>query len=156
MSCWPTPSILVQVRESLLVCTLGARRLQRHVHLMFWSQLVDLMRSINGKCQRRTAYAAQVLMIKFRGAFRAMLLSQLNRGELLPPPGTASLTGAVNCIESERMVWNVKLFDRYARGSGVATYLAQYMRGRTHWQSSIAKVKTIGSCSIPAAKQRAS
>jgi hypothetical protein len=71
----------------------------------------------------------KVLMIKFRGKFRAMLLEKLDRGELVVPPDTteARLRGLLNKLG--RTVWNVKILDRYDHGEGVATYLANYLKG---------------------------
>jgi hypothetical protein len=71
----------------------------------------------------------KVLMIVFRGKFRALTLKALQQGELrLPPPTTAnSWIGALNRLG--RVPWNVKVFDRYQHGRGVARYLARYMRG---------------------------
>lgn len=71
----------------------------------------------------------KVLMVKFRGKLRAKLIEKLDRGELVVPRDTteARLRGLLNKIG--RMVWNVKILDRYEHGSGVATYLAQYLKG---------------------------
>jgi len=71
----------------------------------------------------------KVLMIKFRGKLRAKLIEKLDAGELVVPPDTteARLRGLLNKIG--RMVWNVKILERYDHGSGVATYLAHYLKG---------------------------
>lgn len=71
----------------------------------------------------------KVLMIKFRGKFRAMLLEKLATGELKVPPDTtaARLRGLLNKLG--RMVWNVKILERYDHGVGVTTYLANYLKG---------------------------
>lgn len=71
----------------------------------------------------------KVLMIKFRGKLRAMLLERLSKGELKVPPRitTAQLRGLLNRLG--RTIWNVKLLDRYEHGRGVATYLAHYLKG---------------------------
>ncbi len=71
----------------------------------------------------------KVLMIKFRGKFRAMLLEKLAKGELKVPPSTtpAKLRGLLNLLG--RTVWNVKILERYDYGDGVATYLANYLKG---------------------------
>lgn len=71
----------------------------------------------------------KVLMIKFRGKLRWLLLRQLEQGELKVPKGTSVAYWRSQLHRVGRVVWNVKLFDRYAHGGGVATYLAQYMRG---------------------------
>lgn len=71
----------------------------------------------------------KVLMIKFRGKFRAMLLEKLRRGELVVPPDTseARLRSLLNKLG--RTTWNVKILQRYEHGNGVATYLASYLKG---------------------------
>jgi hypothetical protein len=71
----------------------------------------------------------KVLMIKFRGKLRAKLIEKLDRGELVVPPDTseAKLRGLLNKIG--RIVWNVKILERYDHGRGVATYLAHYLKG---------------------------
>lgn len=71
----------------------------------------------------------KVLMIKFRGKFRAMLLEKLRRGELVVPPDTseARLRGLLNRLG--RTTWNVKILQRYDHGDGVVTYLANYLKG---------------------------
>jgi hypothetical protein len=71
----------------------------------------------------------KVLMIKFRGKFRAMLLEALARGELKVPPGTTLAQWRRELNRVGRMVWNVKILERYDHGSGVAKYLARYLKG---------------------------
>ena len=68
-------------------------------------------------------------MIKFRGKFRAMLLEKLRRGELVVPADTtaARLRSLLNKLG--RTAWNVKILQRYDHGDGVATYLANYLKG---------------------------
>jgi len=71
----------------------------------------------------------QVLMRKFRGKFRALLLKALDKGELKVPPDTtaARLRGLLNRLG--RTVWNVKILPRYDHATGVAKYLARYLKG---------------------------
>jgi hypothetical protein len=71
----------------------------------------------------------KVLMIKFRGKFRAMLLARLDHGELRLPPDTSEsrLRGLLNKVG--RTIWNVKILERYDHGDGVAIYLARYLKG---------------------------
>lgn len=71
----------------------------------------------------------KVLMIIFRGKFRALVLKALERDELqLPPPTRANYwIGEMNRLG--RVPWNVKIFDRYEHGRGVVRYLARYLRG---------------------------
>jgi hypothetical protein len=71
----------------------------------------------------------QVLMRKFRGKFRALLLKALRKGELKVPPDTtaARLRGLLNRLG--RTTWNVKILPRYDHATGVAKYLARYLKG---------------------------
>ena len=71
----------------------------------------------------------KVLMIVFRGKLRAALLKAHQRGELTLPPGIdeAKLRRLLNRLG--RVVWNVKILERYDHGVGVATYLARYLKG---------------------------
>jgi len=71
----------------------------------------------------------KVLMIKFRGKFKAMLRSKLRQGCLLLPPGLTPqdferLLGRLTAVP-----WNVKVYDAYRDGVSVATYLARYIKG---------------------------
>ncbi len=118
-------------RPGILACLhTWSQTLAAHVHLHVLVTAGGLDEKHQWQVPKKDCLLPRkVLMIKFRGAFRAMLLSQLNRGELLPPPGTSIAYWRSQLHRVGRMVWNVKLFDRYAHGSGVATYLAQYMRG---------------------------
>jgi hypothetical protein len=70
----------------------------------------------------------KVLMIVFRGKLRAKLLRALERGELAIPPDTSEAAVRSLLNRLGRVVWNVKILDRYAHGAGVATYLARYLR----------------------------
>jgi hypothetical protein len=71
----------------------------------------------------------RVLVAVFRGKLRAYLGKALDQGELeLPPDRTAAqIRGVLNRVG--RMVWNVKILERYEHGQGVVTYLARYLKG---------------------------
>lgn len=71
----------------------------------------------------------KVVMIVFRGKFRALVLDALQQGKLkLPPPTKVNhWIGEMNRLG--RVPWNVKIFDRYEHGRGVVRYLARYLRG---------------------------
>ena len=71
----------------------------------------------------------KVLMIVFRGKFRAFTLKALQQGELRLPPSTTTNSWIGELNRLGRLPWNVKVFDRYQHGRGVARYLARYMRG---------------------------
>lgn len=71
----------------------------------------------------------KVLMIKFRGKFKAMLRAKVCRGEI-------RLSKDLNAASLDRLLsrlttkpWNVKIHDAYAHGEGVVTYLARYLKG---------------------------
>jgi len=71
----------------------------------------------------------KVLMIKFRGKFRAMLLELLANGKLTLPPDSKPNYWQSELNRLGRVPWNVKLMERYEHGTGVATYLANYLKG---------------------------
>jgi hypothetical protein len=71
----------------------------------------------------------KVLMIKFRGKFKAMLNEKVRRG-------TIRLPDSIGPSEFEKLMaklggktWNVKIHDAYRHGNGVVTYLARYLKG---------------------------
>ena len=69
----------------------------------------------------------QVLMVKFRGKMRALLLQAID--DLQLPPGKAKSYWISQLNRLGRVCWNVKLLERYDHGQGVAHYLARYLRG---------------------------
>lgn len=71
----------------------------------------------------------RVLMHKYRGKLRALLLAALEQGKLRLPPDVreSQVRGLLNRMGRLRM--NVKILERYDHGQGVATYLARYLRG---------------------------
>jgi hypothetical protein len=71
----------------------------------------------------------KVLMIKFRGKFRAMLLELIANGKLTLPPDSKPNQWQSQLNRLGRVPWNVKLMERYEHGTGVATYLANYLKG---------------------------
>lgn len=71
----------------------------------------------------------KVLMIKFRGKFRAMLLELLANGKLTFPPDSKPIQWQSELNRLGGIPWNVKLMERYEHGTGVATYLANYLKG---------------------------
>jgi hypothetical protein len=79
--------------------------------------------------QKNCLLPRQVLMQVFRGKMRAFLLKSLEQGRLTLPPDK-TLTAQKNLLNRlGRTTWNVKILDRYAHGRGVATYLANYLKG---------------------------
>jgi hypothetical protein len=71
----------------------------------------------------------KVLMVKFRGKFRAMLLELLVGGKLTLPPDSKLNRWQSELNRLGRVAWTVKLMERYEHGTGVATYLANYLKG---------------------------
>lgn len=71
----------------------------------------------------------KVLMIVFRGKFRSFTLKALEQGKLKLPEGTTANQWFGQLNRLGRVAWNVKVFDRYQHGQGVASYLARYLRG---------------------------
>jgi len=71
----------------------------------------------------------KVLMIIFRGKFRALVLAALNSGELKLPPGMQPNYWQNTLNRLGRLPWNVKVFGRYQHGQAVVRYLARYLRG---------------------------
>ena len=107
-----------------------SQTLAAHVHL----HVLVTAGGLTDEGQWRTAkkeclLPRKVLMIKFRGKFRAMLLDLIDRQKLKVPPDCSveKLKGTLNRLG--RLPWNVKLLERYDHGHGVATYLANYLKG---------------------------
>ncbi|TWU36723.1 putative transposase [Novipirellula aureliae] len=106
------------------------QRLQRHVHLHAIVTAGGLASDGQWhKPQKKCLLPRKVLMIKFRGKFKAMLRDTLRRGVLKLPPD-------FTCNDFERLLgkltavpWNVKVYNAYRNGVTVATYLARYIKG---------------------------
>lgn len=102
--------------------------LHPHVHCLITNGGLDE----HGKwCQPRRSHflPAKVVMLVFRGIMARLLHQALEQTQLALPPDT-------NCYHWHRLVkqtkakaWNVNLRERYDHGTGVATYLARYVRG---------------------------
>ena len=78
---------------------------------------------------KRCLLPRKVLMIVFRGKFRDFTLRALQQGKLELPPSTNGNYWIGQLNRLGRVPWNVKVFDRYEHGRGVAQYLARYLRG---------------------------
>jgi hypothetical protein len=103
---------------------------QIHIHLhvlVTWGGLNAAGQWVQPK--RRCLLPRQVLMAKFRGKFLAYLRKALDKGQLLLPPDVSPAQAQSLLNRLGRVVWNVKLFDPYEHGRGVATYLARYLKG---------------------------
>jgi hypothetical protein len=74
----------------------------------------------------------RVVMAVFRGKFLAALRTAWERGALQLPAGLRpqAFLNLLNRLgHPKKTRWNVHIQERYAHGTGVATYLARYMRG---------------------------
>jgi hypothetical protein len=108
-----------------------SQTLAAHVHLHVLVTAGGLSET-TGKwleATRECLLPRKVVMIVFRGKFRELLLRALAQGQLTLPPGTAMNRWVGELNRLGRVPWNVKVFDRYRNGKGVATYLARYLRG---------------------------
>ena len=103
---------------------------QIHIHLhvlITWGGLNADGQWVEPK--RRCLLPRQVLMEKFRGKFLAYLRKALDKGQLVLPPDLSEAQAQSLLNRLGRVVWNVKIFDPYEHGRGVATYLARYLKG---------------------------
>jgi hypothetical protein len=74
----------------------------------------------------------RVVMAVFRGKFLAALRTAWERGALQLPDGLRpqAFLNLLNRLgHPKKTRWNVHIQERYPHGTGVATYLARYMRG---------------------------
>lgn len=71
----------------------------------------------------------RVLMVMFRGKLLARLRHLLTSGKLALPPSRSQAQCLSLLNRLGRVVWNVRLLERYSRADGVAIYLAKYLRG---------------------------
>jgi hypothetical protein len=106
------------------------QKLDIHVHLhvlVTAGGLSDSQQWI--KPQKSCLLPRKVLMIKFRGKFKAMLRGAIASGKLRLP--TKVTPEEMNRVFSKLNAtpWNVKIHDVYGHGDGVATYLAHYIKG---------------------------
>jgi hypothetical protein len=108
-----------------------SQTLAAHVHLHVLVTAGGLDEQTGGwkPTTRECLLPRKVLMIVFRGKFRALVREALDKGELKLPPDTRPnhWTNEINRLG--RTTWNVKVFGRYQHGQAVAQYLAKYLRG---------------------------
>ena len=103
---------------------------QIHIHLhvlITWGGLNAQGQWVEPK--RRCLLPRKVLMAKFRGKFLADLRKALDKGQLVLPPDRSLAQTQSLLNRLGRVAWNVKIFDPYKHGRGVATYLARYLKG---------------------------
>lgn len=79
--------------------------------------------------QKSCLLPRQVLMIKFRGKFKALLRQKLSKGLLRLPPGFSVADFETLLHKLTQSPWNVKVHDAYRNALSVATYLARYLKG---------------------------
>ena len=79
----------------------------------------------------RNGYLLPVRVVREVYAKRmlAMIREELGAGRLRVPEGQKAETWQRITVKLGGQKWNVKISERYAHGTGVATYLARYMRG---------------------------
>ncbi|EPW5502313.1 IS91 family transposase [Vibrio vulnificus] len=89
--------------------------------------------------KRKIQFPAKVMMELFRGKYLAGIKKLLNLGKLVRPEGMskAQLLSLLN--RWGRQAWVVHCTKRYEHGSGVAKYLARYIRGGAIKNSQILK-----------------
>lgn len=83
----------------------------------------------------------KVLMIKFRGKFKALLREEVARGRMRLPPSLTPTRLDSLLAKLTRINWNVRILERYDSGVGVATYLAGYLKGGPIGNSRLIKVE---------------
>ncbi len=115
-----------------LLCALHTwnQTLQEHIHLHVLVTAGGL--SGNGKwlqCKKSCLLPRKVLMTKFRGKFKAMLRAKVHSGVIQLPPFMSEDDFEKLLKKLTKIDWNVKILQRYSSGTGVATYLARYLKG---------------------------
>ena len=83
----------------------------------------------------------KVLMLKFRGKFKAKLREAVQRGKIRLPPSMSPAALDRLLAKLTKVAWNVKILERYGSGVGVATYLAGYLKGGPLSNSRLIKVE---------------
>lgn len=133
-----------------LLCALHTwnQTLQEHIHLHVLVTAGGLLGGEGEDDEPRWIEAKkscllprQVLMIKFRGKFRAKLLARQQRGDLKLPPSMSVDQFQTLLLQVGRVPWNVKILDRYDHGQGVVTYLARYLKGGAIGNSRLIKIE---------------
>jgi hypothetical protein len=102
--------------------------LHPHVHCLITNGGLDE----HGQwCKPRRSHflSAKVLMLVFRGIMARLLHQAVERAQLTLPPDTDCRYWHRLVTQTKAKAWNVNLRERYEHGTGVATYLARYVRG---------------------------
>src|SRR6056297_173653 len=106
------------------------QELQEHVHLHTIVTAGGLGEDGSWKKPRKKCLLPRkVLMIKYRGKFKAMLREKVRQGRI-KLPAWMSLEDFDGLLKQLMGVpWNVKVYDAYRDGVSVAMYLARYIKG---------------------------
>ena len=118
--------------EPGFVCTLHTwgRSLSLHPHIHCLIAEGGLDDRGQWRTPKRTCFLpARPLMHYFRGRYLTLVRESMARGELILPPDLWPNRLLSRLNKLGRKKWNVRVMERYAHGTGVATYLARYVRG---------------------------
>jgi predicted nucleic acid-binding Zn ribbon protein len=77
----------------------------------------------------------------YRGKTRDFLLKALKKGDLVLPEGMSGQRFKNLLNKLGRKKWNVRVGEKYSHGSGVANYLARYVRGGSIGNKRIKKIE---------------
>ena len=77
----------------------------------------------------------------YRGKTRAFLLKALKKGDLVLPEGMSPQQFKNLLNKLGRKKWNVRICEKYSHGSGVANYMARYVRGGSIGNKRIEKIE---------------
>jgi len=115
-----------------LLCALHTwnQTLQEHIHLHVLVTAGGL--GLAGRwlqLKKSCLLPRKVLMIKFRGKFKAMLKQKILSSRIQLPYKMTEQGFDELLRKLTKVDWNVKILNRYPSGTGVATYLARYLKG---------------------------
>lgn len=124
------PKYLAATPGTLMVLHTWGRNLSLHPHI----HCLISHGGINAEGEwvepkKKTLFPQKPVMLVYRGKFRALLRNALEQGEVRLP---ASITGQhlKNLLNKlGRKDWVVHFCERYEHASGVAKYLARYVKG---------------------------
>lgn len=127
-----------------LLCALHTwkQTLEEHIHLHVLVTAGGL--SPDGQwlqAKKSCLLPCKVLMIKFRGKFKALLREAVRLGKIQLPPSLTPESLDSLLVKLTRVNWNVRILERYDSGVGVATYLAGYLKGGPIGNSRLIKVQ---------------
>ncbi len=115
-----------------LLCALHTwnQTLQEHIHLHVLVTAGGLSESGQWLSLKKSCLLPRkVLMIKFRGKFKAILKRYVASGKIRLPSSMNETEFEELLRKLTRVDWNVKILTQYKSGHGVATYLARYLKG---------------------------